>query len=203
MAISPQTDLFLCKCNLQLSNKHQLTFASENAQYDYFHTLPRLEVDNISYIRKDNVIRYPGHIDSLLGYNYCYYQNENYSNKWFYAFIVNMEYVNDNCTNIYIKQDVFQTWQFDLQYLQSFVEREMIDVNQDTPGANLIPEALEIGEPTIQSTFSDYDFEPCYVIAYSGDKIGDDPQDVINQSGEVINGIFSSIAFIVCNPRWF
>ena len=70
-------------------------------------------------------------------------------------------------------------------------------------GANLIPEALEIGEPTIQSTFSDYDFEPCYVIAYSGDKIGDDPQDVINQSGEVINGIFSSIAFIVCNPRWF
>lgn len=70
-------------------------------------------------------------------------------------------------------------------------------------GNNLIPESLEIGEPTIQSTFSDYDFEPCYVIAYSGDKIGDDPQDVINQSGEVINGIFSSIAFIVCNPRWF
>ena len=76
MAISPQTDLFLVKCPLQLSNKHQLTFASKDAQFNYFHSLPRLEVDNISYIRKDNVIRYPGHIDSLLEYNYCYYQNE-------------------------------------------------------------------------------------------------------------------------------
>ena len=133
MAISPQTDLFLCKCNLQLSNSHQLTFPNENTQFDYFHNLPRLEIDNISYLRKDNVIRYPAHIDSLLGYNYCYYQNENYSNKWFYAFIVDMQYVNDNCTNIYIKQDVFQTWQFDLIYLPSFVEREMINVSEDIP----------------------------------------------------------------------
>lgn len=133
MAIQPQSDLFLVKCPLQLSNKHQLTFASENAQYDYFHSLPRLEVDEISYIRKDNIIRFPAHIDSLLEYNYCFYQNENYSNKWFYAFIVGMEYVNDNCTFIRIKQDVFQTWQFDIQYLQSFVEREMIDVANDIP----------------------------------------------------------------------
>lgn len=44
-----------------------------------------------------------------------------------------MEYVNDNCTFIYIKQDVWQTWQFDIQYLQSFVEREMIDVSSDYP----------------------------------------------------------------------
>lgn len=66
-------------------------------------------------------------------YTYVMYQNENYSSKWFYAFIIGMEYVNDNCTNIYIKQDVWQTWQFDIQYLQSFVEREMIDVTSDVP----------------------------------------------------------------------
>lgn len=59
MAIQPQSDLFLLKCPLQLSNKHQLTFTNKDEQITYFRSLPRLEVDNISYIRKDNVIRFP------------------------------------------------------------------------------------------------------------------------------------------------
>lgn len=67
-------------------------------------------------------------------------------------------------------------------------------------GNNLQPEGLEIGEPIIQSSFSNYDFEPCYVIAYSGDKIS--ATETISQSGESVNGIFSSVAYIVCNPRW-
>lgn len=59
MAIQPQSDLFLLKCPLQLSNKHQLTFTNKDEQITYFRSLPRLEVDNIKYIRKDNVIRFP------------------------------------------------------------------------------------------------------------------------------------------------
>lgn len=133
MAIQPNTNLYLLKCPLELSNKHQLTFSNKNQQFEYFSNLENLEIERISYQRKDSVIRYPAHIDSLLEYNYCMYQNDNYSNKWFYAFIVNMEYVNDSMTNIYIKTDVFQTWQFDLIYKQSFIEREMINVSDDVP----------------------------------------------------------------------
>jgi len=133
MAIQPDTNLYLLKCPLELSNKHQLTFTNKNQQFNYFSNLENLEINRISYQRKDSVIRYPGHIDSLLEYNYCMYQNDNYSNKWFYAFIVSMEYVNDSMTNIYIKTDVFQTWQFDLIYKQSFIEREMINVSEDLP----------------------------------------------------------------------
>lgn len=133
MAIQPDTNLYLLKCPLELSNKHQLTFSNKNQQFNYFSNLDNLEINRISYQRKDSVIRYPAHIDSLLEYNYCMYQNDNYSNKWFYAFIVNMEYVNDSMTNIYIKTDVFQTWQFDLIYKQSFIEREMINVSEDLP----------------------------------------------------------------------
>ena len=133
MAISPQTNLFLLKNKLTLDYKNQLTFASKEAQFNYFYNLPKIEIDNISYQRKDSIIRFPEHIDNLLEYNYCMYQNENYGNKWFYAFIVNMEYVNDSMTNIYIKTDVFQTWQFDLIYKQSFIEREMINVSEDVP----------------------------------------------------------------------
>lgn len=133
MPVTPQTDIRLVKCNLNMNNKNQLTFANAEAQYNYFNSLPHLQEDNCSYQRKDNVIRFPAHIDTILEYNYVMYQNENYSNKWFYSFITNMRYVNDNMTEITIATDVFQTWQFDIVYRQCFVEREMINVSDDVP----------------------------------------------------------------------
>lgn len=65
------------------------------------------------------------------------YQNENYSTKWFYAFIDDMKYINDSMTEISISTDVWQTWQFDLSFLESFVEREMCNVSDDVPRLQL------------------------------------------------------------------
>ena len=144
MAITPQTNLKLLKCNLNLDEQNQLNFASKIAQYNYFNSLTKIEASNFTYQRKDNVIRYPAHIDSIIEYNYCMYQNSNYSNKWFYAYITKMEYVNDNMTHIYIKTDPYQTWQFDITFMRSFVERE--HVNDDTQGLHTVPENLELGE---------------------------------------------------------
>lgn len=133
MAVTPNTILHLLKCPLTLNNKHQLTFNNSTSQYNYFISLPKLTIDDISYQRKDNIIRYPGHIDTLYNYNYCMYQNENYGDKWFYAFITGMRYVNDGMTEIAITTDVWQSWQFDLTFKQSFVEREMINTSDDVP----------------------------------------------------------------------
>lgn len=142
--ITPNTRIILLKSPLTLSNKNQITFASKQEQFQYFYSLPKKEEDDAMYQRKDNVIRFPAHSDTLQNYNYCMYQNENYGNKWFYAFITNMEYINDNCTYISIKTDVFQTWQFDLLWKPSFIERE--HVLDDTVGLHTIPENLNIGE---------------------------------------------------------
>lgn len=144
MAITPSSHLKLLKCEIEIDNKNQLTFANAIAQYNYFNSLNKLEVDNFTYLRKDNVIRYNAHIDSIIQYNYVMYQNTNYSNKWFYAFITKMEYVSDTLTFIYIKEDPFQTWQFDLTYKRCFVERE--HTNDDGIGKNTIDEGLELGE---------------------------------------------------------
>lgn len=78
MAIQPTTNLFILKNPLTIDNKNQLTFANKQAQFNYFHSLDFLEIDNISYQRKDSIIRFPAHIDQILEYNYCMYQNENY-----------------------------------------------------------------------------------------------------------------------------
>lgn len=148
MAITPHTDLRLLKVPINIDNQNQLTFANANAQYNYFNSLDKLEVDNFTYQRKDGIIRYPAHIDSIINYNYCMYQNSNYTNKWFYAFITGMTYINDNMTEIAISTDVYQTWQFDIDIKTSYVERE--HVNNDSVGANTFPEGLETGEYTIK-----------------------------------------------------
>lgn len=133
MVIAPNSNITLLKVPLELSNKNQLTFESKQAQFNYFNSLTKIELENATYQRKEGVIRFPELIDNLYEYNYVMYQNENYSDKWFYAFITNMRYLNDNVTEISITTDVFQTWQFDLEFKQSFVEREMINVSEDVP----------------------------------------------------------------------
>ena len=78
-----------------------------------------------------------------MSYNYVMYQNSHYSNKWFYAFIINMEYRADNLTYITIGTDVFQTWQFDMTFKESYVEREHVAVADDTVYKNFEPENIE------------------------------------------------------------
>lgn len=153
MAITPDTNLKLLKCPLTLSNKNQLTFANKTAQFEFFNSLPSLEIEECSYQRKDDIIKYPGHIDTIIEYNYVMYQNSNYDDKWFYAYIENMEYDNDGLTNITIKTDVFQTWQFDIDFKDSFVERE--HVNSDLIGEHLVEENLDVGVPVCVATQED------------------------------------------------
>lgn len=171
MVVIPDTDIILLKSPLQIDNKNQLTFANATAQHNYFSSLTKLELDGATYQRKDGALRFDGNMEDLIQYNYCMYRNTHYSNKWFYAFVTAMEYKNDHCTYIYLKTDVFQTWQFDLVYKQSFVEREMINVANDTPGANLEPESLEGGEYKVASTADVAELTPYFITVYSKETI--------------------------------
>lgn len=144
--ITPNTDVILLKVPLEIDEINQLTFTTATAQYNYFNSLPKyiIEAGDFTYQRKDNTIRFPAQYDNILQYNYVMYRNTSYSNKWFYAFISGTEYLNDNVTAIQIKTDVWQTWQFDIEYKPVFVERE--HVNDDTAGLHTVPENLELGE---------------------------------------------------------
>ncbi len=144
MAVTPNTDLYLLQCPLELDNRNQINFTSVEAQFNYFNGLPKLEAENFTYQRKDSVIRFPAHIDSLLNYTYVMYRNTNYGTKWFYAYITDMQYINDNMTAITIETDVWQTWCFNISIKKSFVEREHVD--NDTFGLHTIPENIEYGE---------------------------------------------------------
>lgn len=148
--ITPNTDLILLKCPIELDQVNQLTFSNATVQHNYFNALPKLVEDGFTYQRKDGKIRFPACAEDLYSYNYCMYRNSSYSNKWFYAFITNIEYLNDNTSLISIVTDVWQTWQFDLNWHQSFVERE--HTNNDAIGANILDEGIECGEYVCNGT---------------------------------------------------
>lgn len=188
-AITPSTNLYLLKSPVNLSDQNQITFASKQIQYEYFSGLTKLSVDDFTYQRKDYTIRYPACIDDILDYNYCMYQNEAYGSKWFYAYITNMRYVNDHVTEIAIKTDVFQTFQFDLIYKASFVERE--HVSDDTVGKHTIPEGLETGDYICNATDSLLFNDNVYMMQVSETPAG------VKKYATNVNGIWMSGGFYV------
>ena len=193
-AITPTTNLYLLKNPNNLSKENQLTFVNAAAQTAYFTGLTnKLYVDNFTYQRKDYVIRYPAGIDSILDYNYCMYQNEDYTTKWFYAYIKNMRYINDNMTEITIETDVYQTFMFDITFKTSFVERE--HVSDDTVGLHTIPEGLETGDYICNGIVSLYSGGNSTYICIATSEVPDEFGTTIWY--RQYNGIYSGVTYIV------
>ena len=129
---------------LERDNLHTLYFNNLDAQTSYFTGRTVKTVENCTYQRKDKIIRFPENYDDIMNCNYVMYKNSAYSGKWFYAFILKMEYVNDGRTDIYIETDPLQTWMMEYDVKPSFVEREHVD--SDEIGEHTVPEQLETGD---------------------------------------------------------
>lgn len=153
VVISPNSIVKLCSVDIDSTQENQIWFESELDQFLYFSGKKVRELTEFSYIKKDNALRVPIYIDDLTNCNYVMYQNSSYTTKWFYAFITEMRYINDGCTELILKTDVYQTWFLNCQFLESFVERE--HTMNDTPGTNTQPEMLEIGEYVADSVMHD------------------------------------------------
>lgn len=206
MLIVPTSRIILLKNPIEIDYLNELTFSSKTAQYNYFYNLPKLECDNATYQRKDEVVRFPTDpnlegvtYDDLVEYNYCMYQNDKWSNKWFYAFVKEVIFDNPGMSYIKLETDVWQTWCFDITFKNSFVERE--HVNDDTIGLHTIPENLETGDYVIQGkneieVFSTNSSDYCVVLgvtAYPGTSAmhGD------NTGGHIYGGVYSGLAYII------
>lgn len=183
--ITPNTDLYLLKVPLEIDSVNQLTFSNAAAQFNYFNSLPKLAVDDFTYQRKDGTIRFSANFDEIVTYNYVMYRNTEYSNKWFYAYITDIEYLNDSVSAVAIKTDVWQTWQFDLSYKPVFVERE--HVNDDTIGSNTIQEGLELGEFVTNGVTSLYPNKS--ITDYDGHAITGLENPIFFQVSELASGI--------------
>lgn len=112
-----------------------------------------VSADNYSFIRANGTIQTKFDYNTALQCTYIAFQNKDYSNKWFFAWIDDVIFKGDNNTEIKYTIDVWSTWFSKINFNESFVIRE--HVNDDTPGKNLIPENLETGEYKVISHLRD------------------------------------------------
>jgi hypothetical protein len=193
------TKVYLMNTLFEKDYAHTMYFADAAAQQAYFkkRILSKHTYTDFSYQRKDHVIRIPAHVDTLYAskINYCMYQNAQYSNKWFYAFVTDMKYVDDGRTDVYIETDVMQTWMFDITVKHSFVERE--HATTDTVGANTVDEGLEIGEYVCGSMAKDSTLDTCQYVLMVSDTYNEEllPKPLAVNMG----GIFYAGGAFVCD----
>lgn len=184
------TKVYLLAVPLEKDYVHTLYFGTAAAQQTYFQSKIRKSYTDFSYQRKDGIVRIPDHIDNLIaaGCNYVMYQNAAYSNRWFYAFIESMEYINDGRTDVKIRTDCIQTWMFDITVKPSFVERE--HAASDEIGEHTIDEGLETGEYIVNDRYSlSTGDQLMIVVAVSKNADGE------METGYFYNGIYSGLRY--------
>lgn len=148
MYIEPNTDIYLLRgVKLDSTYNDTIYFANEAAQATYFLSKRGVSTERNSYQRvSNNKCRLGASISQAYNCNYMMFHNTNFVDKWFYAFVLNVEYINNATVEVTYEIDVLQTWLFNFTREKCFVEREHADT--DTPGDNLMDDQLELGEYT-------------------------------------------------------
>lgn len=174
--IEPNTRIeFLRGVPLDPGYENTLYFDTLAQQDAYFYGKLALAINRASYQREergwlkvswnaaenDNPV-----IATLYNISYMRFKNTNFENKWFYAFVDNVEYVNNNTVRIRYHLDVMQTWAFDYAFNQCMIEREHTET--DYIGENTIPENFELGDYIFDNA-QEFNYEPTAVVVTAGD----------------------------------
>lgn len=144
--IGPSTTVRVCQ-SIPLDNTYTDTilFTSKSAQESYFASKTKKTYSGLTYQRLASssstwAIFLEDVADYFYDCNYLCFQNGGFGNKWLYAFISDILYINENCTAITFEIDVMQTWLFDFEIKKSFIER--MHVADDTISRNVVEEDL-------------------------------------------------------------
>lgn len=146
MYITPNSNVWILHgCPLDASYEQTIIFDSAANQRAWFTEFEKIALAGYTYQRVNaNTLRVGLPAAQLYDCNYMIFQNTAYSNKYWYAFIEKVNYINDNVTEIIYNIDVMQSFLFDYSLGESFIERQHADA--DEIGANTVPENLETGE---------------------------------------------------------
>lgn len=145
---------------------------------------------NYSYLRDTGTIQVNASYATVCQANYMAFKNQDYANKWFFAFIDDIVYKGDSCTEIKYTIDVWSTWYSYWSPTSCFVVRE--HVVDDSLGANTIPEQVETGEYIVNAHL--YDARNQVTTLVMGTNYH--PNDPIKLWGGTYNGIPSGVCYV-------
>lgn len=138
--------------DLNLSDKYEnsLYFPTVAAKDNYFSNLtPIGRVLTCTYTRENKgFVRVELPMSTLIGATYMRFKNTSFENKWFYAFVNKVNYINNLTTEVQFTIDPLMTWQGTFTLNECYIERQHT-VN-DGIGNNIAEEGLSVGEYVIE-----------------------------------------------------
>ena len=171
---------------LNNSYEHTLWFESKQAQTNYFLDKSTHIFANYTYLRPDNKIKIAGDIVNARSWNYLMFQND--AGKWYYHFINKAVYLSDSAVELQIELDVIQTFMFDWELKQCFIERT--HTRSDEFGEHTVPEGLETG-PLIREGTHHVNLEDNVIMVMMA---------VDQTLGKMYGGVYSGLSVYAVEP---
>ena len=159
--IAPNTDIYLLQGVPLNDYENTFFFATSADQYTYFYSKRAQTLTNYTFQRNNGRLRCSVPAETAMQYNYMMYRNTSFGNKWFYAFIRNVYYINNETSEIEFEIDAMQTWFFEYTHFSNlgsctidecFIQRQ--HAPNDSLGSNVIPEPVEVGEYVYNGNFT-------------------------------------------------
>ena len=196
--IAPNSTIRLY-ANVPLDNSYTNTiwFTSKAEQDAYFHGSADVitTLTNQYYQRATrNSLKVQVPIGSCYRCNYLAFRNDSFENKWFYAFVTDVEYVNNEVTEIFYELDVMQTYRFDVFFNACYVEREHCAKGEDVIGNFILPEPVSVADYMYGSYSNIGKIRDTVIVVAIADVDYDDPSASTysgSVSGKMVNGVYN------------
>lgn len=166
MQTIPNTTLYVGVVPWNSDLKNVQSYPSRAEQISTIQGLLSHKYEHINIIRRDSDLILKGVNEDLTQCNYLMYQNKDISDKWYFAFIDNVQYNSLNSVIISHTIDVWQTYQFDITYYKNLILRSHVAKSDDTVGRWLAPEPISVA-PEFErkhNVFNDLSWTPQYVL---------------------------------------
>lgn len=193
--IQPQTSIeFFTDLGLSQDYNDSLYFSSVTDKDNYFtnSNYKLAHADRCTYTRENRgFVRVELPMNTLIHAQYMRFKNTAFENKWWYAFVTDVVYINNNTTEVHFELDPLMSWMGEFTLSECFVERQHSET--DEIGDNLVPEKLELGD-YITETYqvSERFFNKTIMMAVAPHVEGTTYPD----EGDLYGGIYSGVKFV-------
>lgn len=194
---TPQSIINVCS-GVRLDNRyeHSIYFENATAQREYFAGKVVKTFSAYSYLRKSWPLQVQATMEEARHWSYLYFRNG--SGKYYYYFITQIEYKNDNMVELSLELDVLQTYLFDFDMLDCFVERQHTET--DVMGEHTLDEGLETGELVELASVDWTDLETlCILVLATINPNYSDTDKPVDGLGYLYDNVFSGLTVWAVN----
>lgn len=172
--------------------ENTLYFASTHAKDSYFDNLTKKAIaTSVTYTRENRgYVRVEIPMSTMYNVGYMRFKNTSFENKWFYAFVKQVNYINNITTEVQFELDVIMTWMGTFDLGSCFIERQ--HTLSDGIGVNTIDENLETGDYICQASSTTAFFGQYTICIFQTEDANGDV------AGVNYGGIYSGCYMYIC-----